>query len=460
VVTTALRFLGGAGTVTGSKFLLETPTARVLVDCGLFQGAKSLRLRNWEPPPVDPREVDAVVLTHAHLDHCGYLPAFVRDGFTGPVLASAGTIALAAIVLVDSGHLQEEDADFANRAGFSKHRPALPLYTEVDASRALIRARPVPFGQPTEAAPGVAVELLPAGHILGASSAVIRVGGGPTVVFSGDLGRDRHPLLLPPAHPPASDALVVESTYGDTDHHDADLTDRLADAIVRTARRGGTVVIPAFAVDRTEIVLFHLARLRAAGAIPNLPVAVDSPMALAALDVYVDAIARREPELRPEVAATPDPFDLDRVERVHDVERSKQLDRDPHPKVIVSASGMATGGRVLHHLARYLPDRRNSVALVGFQVPGTRGWRLAQGERTLKMHGRYLPVRAEVVDLQGMSAHADRRELLAWVGAAPGDPVSYVVHGEPDASQALAWAITDRDAPAVVPTAGERVLLG
>lgn len=460
MVSTALTFLGGAGTVTGSKLLVETPDARVLVDCGLFQGAKKLRLRNWEPLPVDPRTIDAVVLTHAHLDHCGYLPALVRDGFAGPVIASPGTARLAAIVLADSGHLQEEDADFANRAGYSKHRPALPLYTEADAERALRDVRTVGFHTPTAVAPGVEVELLPAGHILGASSVVVRVTDGPTLVVSGDLGRAEHPLLLPPTPPPAADALVVESTYGDVDHTDADLTERLADAITRTARRGGSVVIPAFAVDRTEIVLLHLARLRAAGAIPELPVAVDSPMALAALDVYVEAIARRDPALRPEVLATRDPFDLDRVDRVHDVEGSKSLDRDPHPKVIVSASGMATGGRVLHHLARYLPDRHNTVALVGFQVAGTRGWRLAQGERTLKLHGHYLPVRAEVVDLQGMSAHADRRELLDWVRAAPGDPVTYVVHGEPDASQALAWAITERDAPAVVPTAGERVLLG
>ena len=459
-MSTTLTFLGGTGTVTGSKFLVETPTARVLIDCGLFQGAKSLRLRNWEPLPIDPSALDAVVLTHAHLDHCGYLPRLVRDGYGGLVLASPGTTALAEIVLLDSGHLQEEDADYANRKGYSKHHPALPLYTEADAVNAASRLHTVAFHDAVAAAPGVEIELRPAGHILGAASIVVRVADGPTLVVSGDLGRADHPLLLPPAPPPATDALVVESTYGDVEHPDTDLTDRLADAITRTARRGGTVVIPAFAVDRTEIVLHHLARLRRTGAIPELPVAVDSPMALAALDVYVDAIGRCEPELRPELLATPDPFDLGRVDRVRDVEGSKLLDRDAHPKIIVSASGMATGGRVLHHLARYLPDRRNSVALVGFQVAGTRGWRLARGERTLKLHGRYVPVRAEVVDLQGFSAHADRHELLEWVAAAPGDPVTYVVHGEPDASQALAWAITDGDAPAVVPTAGEHVLLG
>ena len=446
--------------MTGSKFLLETDTARVLLDCGLFQGAKKLRLRNWAPLPFDPATVDAVVLSHAHLDHCGYIPAFVRDGFHGPIYASHGTAALAAIVLEDSGHLQEEDADFANRAGFSKHRPALPLYTEEDAVRSLDGFRRIGFGSPHRVADGVEVELRTAGHILGASSVVVRVAGGPTVVFSGDLGRQEHPLLSPPEPPPAADALVVESTYGDTSHPDTDLTERLADAIVRTAKRGGTVVIPAFAVDRTEIVLLHLERLRASGAIPELPISVDSPMALAALDVYVEAIAAAEPGLRPEVLASRDPFGLDRVARVRSVDESKLLDRDPRPKIIVSASGMATGGRVLHHLARYLPDRRNTIALVGFQVSGTRGWRLAQGERTIKLHGRYVPVRAEVVDLQGMSAHADRDELLAWVGAAAGSPTTYVVHGEPDAAQALAWAITDRDAPAVVPTAGERVLLG
>jgi metallo-beta-lactamase family protein len=409
---------------------------------------------------VDPATVDAVVLSHAHLDHCGYLPALVRDGFRGPVYASTRTAALAEIVLTDSGHLQEEDAAFANRAGFSKHRPALPLYTEADAVRALDGVRSIGFGSPHPIADGIEVELRPAGHILGAASVVLRIAGGPTVVFSGDLGRQEHPLLRPPDPPPAADALVVESTYGDTSHPDTDLTERLADAIIRTAKRGGTVVIPAFAVDRTEIVLLHLERLRASGAIPEIPIAVDSPMALAALDVYLDAIAAKDPGLRPEVLANRDPFGLDRVTRVRSVEESKLLDRDPLPKIIVSASGMATGGRVLHHLERFLPDRRNTVALVGFQVSGTRGWRLAQGERNLKLHGRYVPVRAEVVDLQGMSAHADRDELLAWIAAAPGEPTTYVVHGEPDASQALAWAITDRDAPAVVPTPGERVLLG
>lgn len=458
-MTAAVTFLGGTGTVTGSKFLLETDHARVLLDCGLFQGAKALRARNWTPLPLDPGSIDAVVVTHAHLDHCGYLPALVRDGYRGDVHVTPNSAALAEIVLLDSGHLQEEDAAFANRVGFSRHRPALALYTEADAARAAQRFSLQPFDAPRAIAEGVTLTLQRAGHILGSASAVVRIDDGSTLVVSGDLGRQAHPLLAAPAPPPACDALLVESTYGDERHVRSGLVDRLADAIVRTARRGGSIVIPAFAVDRTEIVLHHLARLRASGAIPDLPVAVDSPMALAALDVYTRAIAARDPDLRPEVIGTHDPFDLEHVLRVHDVEGSKQLDRDPHPKIIVSASGMATGGRVLHHLARALPDRRNTVVLVGFQAYGTRGWRLATGERTLKLHGRYVPVRSEVVDLQGMSAHADRDELLEWVRAAPGSPVTYVVHGEPDASHMLAAGITDRDAPAVVPRDGERVLL-
>lgn len=461
--TAHLSFLGGAGTVTGSRFLIETARARVLVDAGLFQGLKAHRLRNWEPFPVDPGTIDAVVLTHAHVDHSGYVPALVRDGFTGPIHTTDGTAALARIVLPDSGHLQEEEAAYANRKGFSKHRPALPLYTEADARAALGQLAPVPFGEEVEVAPGVHVTFQPAGHILG--SAVVRVRlddvGGRTITFSGDLGRPLHPILQPPAPIGASDVVVMESTYGNRAHDDQGSLEVLRDAVVRTARRGGTVVIPAFAVDRTEVVLFHLRELVESGQIPNLPVFVDSPMALAALAVYRRAIADDGPEIDPGLAALRDPFDTGDITEVHDVEESKSLAAIRVPCIIVSASGMATGGRVVHHLARLLPDHRNTVLLVGFQAPGTRGRSLADGARSVRMLGQDVPVRAEVVDIPAFSVHADHDELCRWLDtASPPPEVVYLVHGEPAASAALADTLSQRGTSrVVVAELGDRVPL-
>jgi metallo-beta-lactamase family protein len=457
-----LTFLGGTGTVTGSRFLLDTDNARVLVDCGLYQGEKALRLRNWDPFPVEPGSIDAVVLTHAHVDHCGYLPALVRDGFSGPVHASPGTAALAGIVLPDSGHLHEEEAAYANRRGYSKHHPALPLYTEDDARRACESLVAHPFGDPFEAAPGVRLRLDPAGHILGSSIATLTVGtrhGERTVTCSGDLGRPAHPLLVPPAPLGRPDVVLVESTYGNRRHDDEGALERLAAAITRTADRGGKVVIPAFAVDRTEVLLVHLQALRESGAIPDLPVFVDSPMALAALDVYRRAIAEASPDVRPEVHLDGDPFGMAAVTEVRAVEESMELDRLRYPAIIVSASGMATGGRILHHLRRYLPDHRNAVVLVGFQAAQTRGRQLADGARQVKLLGRYVPVRAEVVDLPSFSVHADADELLRWLGTATDPPAAgYVVHGEPEAAAALAdTAFTRLGWNAVVPDYGERV---
>ncbi len=476
--TPVLSFLGATGTVTGSRFLLDTPGGRVLVDCGLYQGLKELRLRNWARFPVDPSSIDAVVLTHAHVDHCGYLPALVRDGFAGPIHCSPRTAELAAIVLPDSGHLQEEEAEFANRHGYAKHATALPLYTEQDARRALPQLSPLPFAQRCRPVPDVDVALHPAGHILGSSIAELVVGGvggagegggrGDVVrvAFSGDLGRSRHPLLRPPATLEAidPDVIVVESTYGGRHHDDTDALERLAGAIRRTAARGGTVVIPAFAVDRTEVLLHHLRLLRGADAIPDIPIAVDSPMALASLRVYRAALAEGSPDVRPEVlddARNGDPLQPDGLVEVRDVEASKHLDRTRGPQIIVSASGMATGGRVLHHLARFLPDHRSSVVLVGFQAAGTRGRALAEGARQLKLLGRYVPVRAEVVDLPSFSVHADHDEVLAWLGTAPREPRAvYVVHGEPEGAAALAAAVVERHGwTAVVPGFGERVAL-
>ncbi len=460
-----LTFLGGTGTVTGSRFLVDTPDARVLVDCGMYQGPKELRLRNWEPFPVDPATIDAIVLTHAHVDHCGFVPALTVRGFTGPVYASDNTADLAGIVLPDSGHLQEEEARYANLKGYSKHHPARALYTEADARAALRQLRRMDHGgEVTTVAPGIGVSFRHGGHILGSSIVTMEIdapGGPRRVTFSGDLGRPNHPLLNPPQPLDGADIVLCESTYGDRVHDDSQALERFADAVRRTAARGGVVVIPAFAVDRTEILLVHLRQLRAGGAIPDIPIFVDSPMALAALDVYQRAITDRDPEIRPEVIEEPDVFGRNEITEVHEVEGSMKLDALRSPAIIISASGMATGGRVLHHLDRYLPDRKASVILVGFQAANTRGRLLADGARQVKLLGRYVRVRAEVVDLPSFSVHADRSELLAWLGADDIPPeVLYVVHGEPGSSASLCQAVIDElDWNAVVPAYGERVRL-
>jgi metallo-beta-lactamase family protein len=460
--TTSITFLGAAGTVTGSRFLVETGTSRVLVECGLFQGLKENRLRNWEPFPVDAESIDAVVVTHAHVDHIGYLPRLVRQGFRGPVVCTERTADLAAIVLPDSGHLHEEDAARANRGGWSKHRPALPLYTEADARAALPQLRAATFDTTTSLTENLAVTLQPAGHILGSATVTLEEAGtGMRTVFSGDLGRPYHPLLVPPAPPGRADVVVMESTYGARRHDEGGAIARLGRVVERTAARGGTVLIPAFAVDRTEVVLFHLRSLVRSGAAPDLPIYVDSPMALRTLDVYRRAIAAGDVDVRASLHGASDPFDTGQVHEIRRAEDSKTLADAPVPSIIVSASGMATGGRVLHHLARALPDPRNSVVLVGFQAAGTRGRRLADGCTELKMLGRSVPVRADVDVIDAFSVHADRRELLDWLGAAPDVPGQiFVVHGENAASESLRAAIESELAwPARVPRFGQRALL-
>ncbi|QQS23439.1 MAG: MBL fold metallo-hydrolase [Actinomycetota bacterium] len=433
----SLRFLGAAGTVTGSKLLLELDGSAVLVDAGLFQGSKELRLRNWEPLGVHAATVDAVVLTHAHLDHCGYLPRLHHDGFAGDVHATDASIELASIVLPDSGHLSEEEAGHANRYGWSKHRPALPLYTEQEAIESLGLLRELPLHTRREVAQGVTVELLRAGHILGSSIARVQIGD-TTITFSGDLGRPSHPLLLPPEPIGDTDWIVVESTYGDRLHDEQHALTELRDVLRRTVDRGGTVVIPAFAVDRTEVLLHHLGRLHDEGELPPVPVYVDSPMALAALGVYREAIAARSDELRPEILDDPTPFLEDRVTEVFDPEASKRVTASAEPKIIVSASGMAAGGRVVHHLARFLSDPANSVVLVGFQAEGTRGRALVDGARELKIFGQYVRVRAEVASLPSFSVHADAAELVAWLRTAERPPRGvFIVHGEHAAARAL-----------------------
>ena len=432
-----LTFLGGAGTVTGSKTLVEGGGRRLLLDAGLFQGMRELRRRNWAQVPFDPAGLDAVVLTHAHLDHCGYLPALAREGLDAPVLCTRSTAALAALVLRDSARLQEEDAAFAAGRGFSKHTPPRPLYDTADVERVLPMLEPIELDERVEVEPGLAVTLSRAGHILGSTSALIEIDD-VRIVGSGDLGRPTHPLLLPPAPPAAADVLLVESTYGDRLHDDAP-DEVLAEVLRRTLGGGGVVLIPAFAVDRTEVLLMALARLVRQGRVPPVPVHVDSPMALKALDIYRAAIATRAPDVRPEVADGPDPFDPGDLREARTAEQSARLNDPDHPCIVVSASGMATGGRVVHHLRHLLPQRRHAVVLVGFQAPGTRGRDLADGARTLRMHGVDVPVRAKIVTVEGLSQHADADELVAWVASAP-TPARRVevVHGEPEASAALA----------------------
>jgi metallo-beta-lactamase family protein len=457
-VHASLTFLGAVDTVTGSRFLLEWGGTRVLVDAGLYQGLAAHRQRNWESFPVDPASIDHVVLTHAHLDHTGYLPRLVRDGFSGTVTCTRGTAELAEIVLRDSAHLQQEDARYANTAGFSKHSPALPLYDDRDVGRALELLAPVDLGAPVELTPGVTATLATAGHILGSASVRVRMGES-RVAFSGDLGRPAHPLLLPPADPPETDAMVVESTYGDRAHPAPD-PDLLADAICRTIERGGSLLLPAFAVDRTELVLLELRRLMGENRIPEVPIFVDSPMALAALEVYRRAAARGSAELRGEARSLMADLDAG-VHAVHDTEGSMRLNRPGRPSLVISASGMATGGRVLHHLAQQLPDRRNTVVLTGYQAAGTRGRQLAEGARQVKIHGRYVPVRAEVVSVADFSVHADAHETVEWLARAPRPPRTvYVVHGEPGAATGLAGRISaELGWTAVVPSYRERVLV-
>lgn len=450
--------------MTGSKFLVEVAGQAVLIDCGLFQGLRELRDRNWAPlPNVNPADISAVVITHAHLDHCGYLPRLMRAGFSGPVFVTPDTAALMAVVLPDSGRLLEEESEFANEKGYSKHRPALPLYSEADAINALGLLHPIEFGAAFAPVQQMSCRFDVAGHILGsatlrceleaptaAATAVIR--------FSGDLGRGNHPLLNPPEPPGDADWVVMESTYGDREHDAEDPIDRLADLISRTVERDGLVIIPSFAVDRTDVLLFHLARLAEAGRLPRVPVFVDSPMALAALSVYRKAMIEGRPDVRSELHGSADVFAVPGIEEVHDADGSRAVSSRSHAAIVIAGAGMATGGRVVHHLKRFLPDRKNAVAMVGYQAVGTRGRSLLDGADVLKIHGQYVKVRAEIADLTDFSVHADRSELLSWVGAADREPKGvFVVHGEGPASLSLASGIRERDWSAVVPVLGERV---
>lgn len=438
----SLTFLGAAGTVTGSKHLFEVNGARVLVDCGLFQGLKELRERNRQPLPVEPASIGAVVLTHAHLDHCGYLPRLVSEGFKGRIFCTSATADLCRIVLPDAAKLQEEDAENANRGKYTRHAPALPLFTMEDAARALSLLQPVGYDRRVPVAPGVDVEFVNAGHLLGSAYASIRTNGSH-VLFGGDLGRYGRPVLPDPRAVEEADVLLVESTYGNRRHPSDDNGEALAEIVRSTAERRGKIIVPSFAIGRVEEVLYWIKRLEDERRIPVIPVWVDSPMASQALVQYGRRLEELDPEMAPEqpvprhnreVAA----FATDRLQIVASPQQSRDLVRSRGPAVVISSSGMATGGRVLHHLAAALPRPENTVMFVGFQAAGTRGRQLIQGAKTVRIHGGDVAVNARVAHLDSMSAHADADEILRWLRGfkrAPAD--TYIVHGEPDAAAAL-----------------------
>jgi metallo-beta-lactamase family protein len=462
----SITFLGAARTVTGSKYLLDTGTAKVLVDAGLFQGLKELRERNWQALPIRADDIDAVILTHAHLDHCGYLPRLVAQGFRGRVFCTPGTQDLCRIVLPDSGRIQEEDAASANRHGYSRHSPALPLYGEADAFRALSQLQPVGYDRPVPVAPDVEVTFINAGHLLGSSYARVRTGG-RTILFGGDLGRFDRPVLPDPTLVADADYLLVESTYGNRVHDADDSGSKLAEVITSTADRGGRVIIPAFAIGRVEELIYWLKRLEDERRIPVLPVFLDSPMAVEALARYRERLHELDPEMQPEMRDEKGPhgpadhhdgtetrrrhvqqerqlcaFCTARFRTVSTPAESRQLTASKSPSIIISASGMATGGRVLHHLKAALPDERNTVLFAGYQAAGTRGRQLVDGQKAVRIHGETIPVQARVALLESISAHADCTEILRWLGGFGHAPrQTFLVHGEHAAMAALGASI-------------------
>jgi metallo-beta-lactamase family protein len=452
--TMRVTFLGGTGTVTGSKTLLSHDGRHLLVDCGLFQGLKQLRLRNREPLPLRPERIDAVLLTHAHLDHSGWVPRLVAQGFGGAVHCTEATRDLCELLLLDSAHLLQEEAAYANRHGFSRHQPALPLYDEADVRRALRHFVAQRFDADFAPLHGARARFGSAGHLLGAAHLHIEWGG-HSILFSGDIGRDDDLLMRPPAPPPAADTVVIESTYGDRLHAAVEPLTSLAQVINRTAARGGTVIVPAFAVGRAQTLLYCIHQLKQARRIPDLPVYLNSPMAADATRLYQRHAALHR--LNPTQAAAA--FGVATI--VNGVEASKRLNEQSWPSVIVSASGMASGGRVLHHLKAYAPDPRNTILFAGYQAAGTRGAALVAGAPSVKIHGQYVPVRAEVVNLDALSAHADRDGLLSWLARLPRAPKGvFVIHGEPVAADALRLAIEERFGwPAWVPEPGRRIAL-
>lgn len=459
----AIEFLGAAGTVTGSRFLLTSGGTKVLIDCGMFQGLKELRLKNWNPLGVDPAEIDAVVLTHAHLDHCGYLPKLVKDGFGGKVHVTKYTAKLAEVILRDSARIQTEDAAWAAKKGFSKHNPPKALYDENDAQKAVAAFQVENYLTRVKVAEDTFVTFHPGGHILGSSFVEVEFFG-KRLLFTGDLGRSEHPLLKAPASVPSGkiDAIVTESTYGDREHEPT--TTNFEDAINRTIQRGGSVLIPAFAVDRTEVILIRLRELVEQGKIPNLPIYADSPMALKALDFYRQAINEAAPEIREDIVRIwrdKDPFDSGNLHQLFTVDESKTINNPTTPCIIISASGMGTGGRVVHHLRDMLPNPKHTVIMVGYQAIGTRGRSLVDGAQEVKMHGQYVPVKATIEQVQSFSVHADANELIDWLKSADEKPGRvFVVHGEAGAADVFSERLHSQlflDSKA--PKLGERIVL-
>ena len=451
-----LTFHGGAETVTGSRFELEVDGRHYLVDCGLFQGLKALRLLNWRAPEFDVRRIEAVFITHAHIDHTGYLPRLVKEGFRGPIYCTPATRELAEIMLMDAARIQEEDARYANRKGFSKHHPALPLFDERDARAALAHMQPVPFGKQLDVGP-LRVRFHQAGHILGSAFIELDVRSSEastSLVFSGDLGRTDQPLHPDPERLPNTDTLVLESTYGDRAHDRETFARQMASAFRKTIERRGTILIPAFAVARAQLVTLLLRDLIESGQIPAVPIHIDSPMAVDVTDIYqrhagtslLDALPGGQQKLFPKG-----------VQFHRTVDESKALSALPGPRIIISASGMMTGGRVLHHLKRLLPDPLNLLLLAGFQAAGTRGRAVLEGAATVRIHGQDIPVRAQVLEAQGLSAHADRGELEKWVQSAEKPPTNLIlVHGEPEALKELAREFRSKGFHPIVPRLGER----
>jgi metallo-beta-lactamase family protein len=443
-----LHFLGAAGTVTGSRHLLEFRGWKFLFDCGLFQGRKELRERNRSPFPVAPSDISAVFLTHAHIDHTGYLPRLVRDGFKGRVYCTRATAELCALLLPDSARLQEEEAAWANKRGYSKHRPALPLYTEQEAMNALKHLEPIEYGDDVFPCSDLRVKFRDAGHILGSAHVDVRSGSaesGRKIVFGGDLGRPRDPLLKDPVQPYEVDYLVLESTYGDRLHGGGDVCDELVRVITETAARGGTVVVPSFAVGRTQMLLHLLRQLEEAGRIPRLPVFIDSPMAVGALKVFEERVKDLNLGVRVEAVRGVNLFRTANLTLCETTEQSKRINNAKGPAIIISASGMVTGGRILHHLARLMPSPENTVLFVGYQGEGTRGRKILDGSPDVKIHGEQVPIRCKVEYIPGFSGHADYEEIEAWLMGFSRKPEhTWLVHGEGGASAALAQRLRSR----------------
>lgn len=460
-----LQFLGAAGTVTGSKFLLQVGRRRLLMDAGLFQGLKELRLRNWEAPPFTPSALEAVTLSHAHIDHSGFLPRLARTGFRGKIYCTSGTADLLKVMLPDAAMLQEEDAERANRKGYTKHRPALPLYTGEDAQEALKRLRPCPYGTPIRVMEGCSALFRRAAHILGAASVELQLESGGKepfrLVYSGDLGRWNQPMLREPEFVPEADVLLLESTYGDRTHP-ADPSEELARVVREAAQRGGALLIPAFAVGRAQEVIWRLRQLQDRGRIPALPIYLDSPMAIDATDLFCRHPEDHSLDMKEMMDKKQCPLCCRTQRLARTPEESKAINRVQGPAILISSSGMATGGRILHHLEKRLPDPRTTVLLVGFQAAGTRGRLLKEGAKMLRMHGQNIPVRAHVETIDGLSAHADQADILRWLSGFRRPPRrTFVVHGEPGQAEGLARAVADRLKWSVRPAVGgETVDLG